>query len=258
MSRGPPPKSMIKLYHLLRKVPFLPDEEIAEELGVKAETARVYRWRLRKKLVTGVTYFEYCPECFAKALVFDRETGEIVCSNCGYVVEEEYPEFKMSSSLPFGTEEKPNTFALESNIAYGKSLGFTMPKKHLYHILARVNEEHNSEAGLPVRQIQVITQTVDPPLVKSMLTYGSRLLKELGLDRDTDRNHIFADQYGRLLRKIAAYIMISKSSLQPHQAARAALYHLLSEVDREKAEEVKEKYPFNKKYLKLVITLHGI
>ena len=72
------------------------------------------------------------------------------------------------------------------------------------------------EASLPVRQIQVITQIVDPPLVKSMLTYGSRLLKEMGLDRDTDRNHIFADQYGRLLRKIAAYIMISKSNLQPH------------------------------------------
>jgi len=183
LSRGPPPKSMIKLYHLLRKVPFLRDEEIAEELGVKVESVRVYRWRLRKKLVTGVTYFEYCPECFAKALIFDKETGEIVCSNCGYVIEEEYPEYKVSSSLPFGTEEKPNTFALESNIAYGKSLGFTMPKKQLYRILARVNREHNGEAGLPVRQIQVITQTVDPPLVKRMLTYGSRLLKELGLDR---------------------------------------------------------------------------
>lgn len=79
-----------------------------------------------------------------------------------------------------------------------------MPKKCLYRILARINKEQNGP-GLPVRQIQVITQIVDPPLVKRMLTYGSHLLKGLGLDRDTNRDHLFADQFGRLLRKIAAY-----------------------------------------------------
>jgi len=31
------PKNLIKLFHLLLEIPFLPDEEIAEELGVKAD-----------------------------------------------------------------------------------------------------------------------------------------------------------------------------------------------------------------------------
>lgn len=52
--------------------------------------------------------------------------------------------------------------------------------------------------------------------------------------------------------------MISKSDIQPHQAARAALYHLLNKTDKEKAKKAQRKYPFNKKYLKLVIMLYEI
>ena len=262
--RGPPPKSMIKLYHLLRKIPFLPDEEIAKELEIKVNNVKVYKWRLNKKLVTGVTYFDYCPECFSKSLFPDKETGEIVCRRCGYVVDEEYPELKMSKNLTFGTEEKPNTYALTSNLAYGKSLGFTMPKSYLYRIVARVstNEKEslcsggeNGKNSIPIRQIQTITETVDPLIIRSMLNYGSHLLKKLGFDEDTNRNHILADRYGRLLRKIGAYIMVSKSSLQAYQAARAALAYILSKTDPEKAKEMTEKYPFNSKYMDLVTML---
>ena len=256
--RGPPPKSMIKLYHLLRKIPFLPDEEIAEELGVKVSAVKSYKWRLKKKIATGVAYFDYCPECFSKSVVLDRETGEYVCTNCGYVIEE-YGS-RMSKAIPFGTEEEPNTFALTSHIAYGKSLGFTMPKSHLFRVVAenikkRMNRSGNvggDKIPIPIRQIQTITETVDPPIVKSILNYGSRLLKEFGFDGDTDSNHVFADRYGRLLRKIGAYIMVSKANLQPYQAARAALFFLLSKTDRKKAKEFQEKYPFNRKYLKIV------
>jgi len=199
--RGPPPKSMIKLYHLLRKIPFLPDEEIAEELGVKVSAVKSYKWRLKKKIATGVAYFDYCPECFSKSVVLDRETGEYVCMNCGYVIEEDGS--RMSKAIPFGTEEKPNTFALTSHIAYGKSLGFTMPKSHLFRVVAenikkRMNRSGNvggDKIPIPIRQIQTITETVDPPIVKSILNYGSRLLKEFGFDGDTDSNHVFADRY---------------------------------------------------------------
>ena len=258
--RGPPPKRMIVLYHLLRKMPFLPDEEIAEELGVKVESVRIYKWRLNKKLVTGVTYFDYCPECFSKSVVLDRETGEYVCTNCGFVVEEDGS--RMSKDISFGTEDEPNTSALTSNIAYGKSLGFTMPKSHLFRVVA---ENAKKESGslrnldekipIPIRQIQTITETVDPPLIRSLLNYGSRLLKETGYGTDTDSNHILADSYGRLLRKIGAYLMVSKSNLQPYQAARAALAYILTKIDPEKAKEVIEKYPFNSKYMDLVTML---
>jgi len=63
---------MIKLFYLVRKIPFLPDEEIAEELGVKLSTMRNYKWRLGRKIATGVAYFDYCLECFQKSVVLDR------------------------------------------------------------------------------------------------------------------------------------------------------------------------------------------
>jgi hypothetical protein len=255
---------MITLFHLLRKIPFLPDEEIARELGISADSVRVYKWRLKRNFVTGVTKFsDYCPECFQKSVILDKETGERVCTNCGFVVEED-PESKISTDIPFGTDEKPNTYALTSHIAYGKSLGFTASRNHLFRVLARVSMRNHDSAGriedgefqIPIRQIQTITETVDPPIVRAMLNYGSRLLKELGLDEDKDRNHILADRYGRLLRKIAAYLTISKSNLQPHQAARAALFYILRTVDPEKAKKAQKDYPFDRKYLNLVSTIY--
>ena len=136
---------------------------------------------------------------------------------------------KFSRDLPFGSEEAPNTFALTSYIAYGKSLGSTMPRSHLYRVIAKVSAENKDwKQPVPIRQIQAIAETVDPAIVRSMLNYGSRVLKSLGYDGDTDKNHMLADRYGRLLRKIATYIMVSKESLQPYQAARAALFYLLS------------------------------
>jgi hypothetical protein len=249
---------MIKLYHLLRKIPFLPDEEIAEELGVKATAVKSYKWRLSKKLATGVAYFDYCPECFQKSVILDKQTGERVCTNCGFVVEDD-PASKFSADIPFGTDDKPNTFALTSHIAYGKSLGFTASRNHLFRVLARTSKIEDGELQIPIRQIQTITETVDPPIVRAMLNYGSRLLKELSLDKDKDRNHILADRYGRLLRKIGAYLTVSKSNLQPHQAARAALFHLLTRTDQqEKAKEAKEKHPFNPRYLEFVFTLERL
>jgi len=88
---------------------------MSEEPGVKVECVGVYKWRLNNKIVKGVTYFDYCPECFQKSVVLDRETGKYVCTNYGFVVEEDGAN--MSKDIPFGTVEKPNTYALTSRIS---------------------------------------------------------------------------------------------------------------------------------------------
>ena len=56
-------------------------------------------------------------------MVEDLETGEVICRSCGYVIE------KLSNldfRLPFGT-----TYALESPLAVGKSLGGTITRQEL-------------------------------------------------------------------------------------------------------------------------------
>lgn len=249
--RGPPPKQLAKLCFLLAENPYLTNQELAEKLGVAPSSVKRYKNRLKKLVYQGWTSF--CPECLQPSVIYDPEQGEYVCTKCGLVLD--YQAFL--NSLPFGTEEQPNTFALTSHIAFGKSLGDTMPRKYLFRVLARVNDENGRRDKLPVRQIQVITETFDPPLVKSMLNYGSRLLKQLDFDGDTERNHVFADEYGRLLRKLAAFLMVGKLKVQPHLVARAALYYLLSKTDGERAEEAKKMFPFNEKHLRIVSLVYN-
>jgi len=238
--RGPPPESLIRLYYAMKNNPLASDEDLARDLGVKVNTVKNYKWRLRNKLASGLHVSKFCPECFMETVHLDRETGERVCRNCGLVVERA-PTF--SVNLPFDT-----TYALTSNIAFGKSLGNTIRPKELYKVIAK---GPNGRKDLPIRatQIQVITSAVDPPKVRSILNYGSKLLRELGLDRDTDFNHVFADRYGRLLRLSASIIQVSKLKLQPYLMARAILYQLLQKTDEKKARELLERHRPPAKYV---------
>ena len=82
-------------------------------------------------------------------------------------------------------------------------------------------------------------------------------MKRIGLDGDTEFNHVFADRYGRLLRKIGAFLQASGAKVQGYMVARAALWHLLDMVGLHgKASAVREKFPFNTKHLRIVRILN--
>jgi hypothetical protein len=93
---------------------------------------------------------------------------------------------------------------------------------------------------------------VEPPVVKRMLDYGSKMLKQLNLDRDEAECHILSDEYGKLVRTVAAFLGVSKLKVQPHLVARAALYHLLIQLYPEKAETARWMFPFPERCLTLV------
>ena len=244
--RGPPPRQLAKLCSLLVENPYLTDQELAEKLGVTPSSVKRYKRRLKKLVRKNRTSF--CPECLQPSVIYDPEQGEYVCTKCGLVLD--YQAFL--NSLPFGTEEQPNTFALVHPFTFGKSLGETVHRKYRYRVIAKVSQENGKPDEVPVRQIQVITEMIDPPLMKNMLNYGSYLLKELGYDRDMVKNHILADYYGRLLRKLAVYLMDKKLSVPPNQVVHAALFYLLTKTDMKKAQEMLKKFPFDKKYLRIV------
>jgi len=103
-----------------------------------------------------------------------------------------------------------------------------------------------------------MSSAVDPPVVKTMLNYGSRIMTELDLNRNDDVCHILSDQYGRIIRTVAAFLQISKAHVQLHMVARAALYHVLIQLYPEKAEYAARYYPFNERHLRFVEQLHGI
>ena len=268
--RGPPPRKLAKLFRLKYLQGITDTDKLAELLEISKDSVYSYNTRLKRKLVKMIKHVSperlrfVCPECLGTRVHEDPENGERVCMECGYVLDEE----SISSNIPFGTEEEPNTYALTSHISYGKSLGFTMPRSHLYRVVvkasmdrAKKKQKEKQVAGvdekkipIPIRQVQMITQTIEPPFIKNLLEYGSMMLKRFGFDRDTSSNHVFSDEYGRLLRKIGAYIIVTKAkNLQAYQVASAAFFYLLTKRGQiEKARKVKKEYPFHRKYFNLV------
>ena len=183
-----------------------------------------------------------CPECGGRLI--EAQNGELVCSKCGLVAGNPRPIHR----LPMD-----ETFAPTCDLAFGKSLGFTLPKSGLHKVLAMAPEGRN-DLGLRARFIQIIETRVDPPYIRNLLQHGSRLLKQLGLDEDTPANHRIANDYGKLLRIIGAFIHIAHLERE-HPATRIAQATLQYMMNTEKKlADMKEqlKLKFKEKDLKLV------
>lgn len=238
---GRHPRSLVALHYLLEREPLASNRVLAEKLGVKVETLYAYKCRLQRGFVN---LDKTCPECLEESVVVDEESGESVCRRCGLVVGE-YLE-QLSSDLPFDT-----TYALTNHLAFGKSLGGTLPRNKLHEVLAKAPA---GTKDLPIRstQIQVLSGAVEPPVVKAMLSYGSKMLKGLGLDRDEDVCHVLSDEYGKRVRTVAGFLQVSRVEVQPHLVARAALYHILIQLYPEKAEDARWRFPFQERHLELV------
>lgn len=216
----------------------------------------MYESRLRRKLVKCLKHVSperlefVCPECLEARVLYDHDRKERVCQSCGLVVEN---VLSFSPNLSWDL-----TYALTNNLAFGKSLGGTLPNYHMHKVLAKTKDQLVDRTDLPIRsrQIRIISESVDLPVVKNMINYGSKMLKSLDMNRKwvnyIDSDHVFADRIGRLLRKLGAFLQISKLKVQPYLITRAAVYYLLSTLKPEKAEEARKKYPFKDKYLTIV------
>jgi len=242
--RGPPPKQLIRLFWLLRENPGATDFEIANNLGVEVETVNNYMWRL-KNLQYNVASF--CPNCFEKSIWQDPENGERVCKSCGYVLER---EASMNHTLPFD-----ETYALTSNIAFGKSLGGTLSRNATYRVLAKTRDAE-SKANVPIRQITTITETVDPPIVKNMLAYSSRLLKALGFTPENNISAVLAHDLGGILRKVGGFLAVSKIEVQPFMLVRAAIWVTLEKFGLiDEAQNCRRRYKFRESDLKIILKI---
>ena len=136
--RGLKPTFLKRLYRLKYLLGIEDRAELAKKLGVKEKTVSVYEWRLEKKLanktlqVSDVPKDLICPECGEVSFWRDPETGEEVCTKCGFVAER---QADMVHRLPFD-----ETYALESGLAFNKSLGVadTVRRRYGYtRILAK-------------------------------------------------------------------------------------------------------------------------
>jgi len=153
--RGPPPKKLALLFRLKYLHGINDKQKLAERLSVKESTISWYEWYLDKKLtkkllVVSPDRIQYvCPECLEARVYKDPETGEQVCTSCGYVVKQQ-PD--MVHRLPFD-----ETYALENPLVFNKSLGGTIPKKHYGRVLAKIR---NNKAKMEAVK-EIVTECKD-------------------------------------------------------------------------------------------------
>jgi len=203
---GPPPKKLSQLFRLKYIEGVTEKDELAQRLGIKVKSVYEYDRRLIIKLkqkgvikVQPVENFPLvlndrlqfvCPECLSARLYPDPESGERTCGACGYVVNaDDGQEERMDESLDFNT-----TYALESSMAIGKSLGSSPAMRDTYKILAVVNKD---DLGLRARQIRIMSETNEHPRLAELL----RLLYELSKRYGVDGDKIFNNDVATNLRR---------------------------------------------------------
>ena len=218
--RGPAPESLSKLFTLKYQQGITDRQVLAEKLGVSVSTVKGYEKRLRKKLAPLEGRFLFiCPQCLEETVFEDPETEERVCHSCGLVVSN--PE-KMDYRLPFDT-----TFALESDLAVGKSLGGTLPRKGLFQVLARSNTG-SEDLGLRARQIRVMAETSDPPNLAKMLERAFMVSKRFNLEGDK----VFNNDLGKYIRR--TYWLAKELDINVNSAAETAFWLTLRQHGKQR------------------------
>ena len=248
---GRPCKDRLReIYELLQLD--LPRDQISKMTGLKRKTVREYIYRLRKRLrEQGVDLDENirkivqktvqknagCPECGGELWLVE---GAYVCTKCGL----EQPFFDRDGRLPFDT-----TYALESSLSFGKSLGDTYPSPQRYgprNVWAILAKAPAGKKDLPVRNVQIkqLIQ-VDPEKIRRLLRWGSRLLKKHGLDHD----HALANHLGNNLRKLGrrTYFMLDgqKYFAIYKRIAVACLVLSLQKAEHQKLKDVKRELKYD-------------
>jgi len=226
-------------------------KKISNMIGLKHGYVRylVSIHGLSKKHNKSVSSQEYkkCPECGSIDIkrIPDRSI-EIVCSNCGLVLDkkQEYGE----GYEQFVHQDGP---APVCNLAFGKSLGDTLPSKELYKVLGKA-QEGKKDLPIRTRQIQTIIKYYEHPKVRKLLEYGSKISKEHGLLQD----HVFADTYGRKLRDLGSFLAASEKRVGSYRRFASTVFYLtLKTFDPDKAEKIKADLSFREKDLEFVSNL---
>jgi len=155
-------------------------DQIVRMTKLKRNTVRRYLWKIRRNLGENVDKNVdknpmKCPDCGSYDFYVDRKNGEVVCKNCGLVVSF---EVDFDTRLPFDT-----TYALESSLAVGKSLGGTLSGKGLFKVLAKA-PSGTKDLGLRARHIRVMTETSEHPQLARLLKDAYGLSKRFGVEND--------------------------------------------------------------------------
>lgn len=193
-------KLLLKVLFRLKYLEGLGEREISDALGIPPFIVERFSRKLEECLksklgeVSAETLKSLCPECLEPRVRFDPVSSEYVCSNCGLVVDAEGYDL----SLSFDT-----TYALTSELAYGKSLGGTLGYQGIVRVLAKspstaeLAKLGNAHLGTRARIAQIIMETVEPQPIRDAL----RKARDLSLKYGFQNEYVFNNHVGILVKR---------------------------------------------------------
>lgn len=238
-----------KILYRLRYLEGVSDvEALSSRLGIPDHVVernlKILKEHLKSKLnVITPERLEYvCPECLDARVYTDPENGERICANCGLVLEEAKC---YSQDLPFDT-----TYALTSELAYGRSLGGTLGYRGMLRVLAKSPSSSelsknggNHHLGLRARLAQIIAETVEPEPTREALRHTKELSAYYGLGSD----YVFNDSLGILIKRAYFFAYnIAKKAVFKRRLAETCFWMTLKTFGRkELAERFQKEYEVN-------------
>lgn len=249
--RGRPPTALKRLFRLKYLEGISDTNVLAEKLGVSTSTIWCYNHRLKRILLkspgqNSPTIDIICPECLQPSFIYDVEAGEKVCTSCGYVATHEQ---QFDQSLPFDT-----TYALESDLAYGRSLGTSLSKMQLYRVLAK-SRNGAADLGIRASQVRVIAETVEHPTLLQILNTCYSLSKTWRLQKDV----LFNDTLGRNARRAFWLTRELALSIKPKTISETTFWLTLNQFAKEDiAKEAAKKLRVDKRLMNQVIRLNHL
>lgn len=133
--------------------------------------------------------------------------------NCGFVIDDE-----ANRDPPFwvGDDHNPT-----NQLAFGRGLGGTLGLKGTWQVLAH-GPRGNEDLPIRARQIRIITERTEHPVIERMLKVGSQLCELYGFGDHQDRKSVqFSDMLGRIIRTVGAYLILYNRRVRLMNIAKA-------------------------------------
>jgi len=190
----------------------------------------------------------FCFECGGE---LREKDGELACNGCGVVwgngaLEDDHIPFQEDSQ----SKDFEGHFSPPNQLAFNRGMGTNQFLTHgsFCRIVAAVNTE---DLGLRARHLRTLTVKNEHPWIVNLLNEGSHICNQFGLHKKDNACIRFSNEYGRVLRRLGAFIIIQGRHWQElKKTARAAFIVLYRDfVEEDKAEEARQQLDVDDKFL---------
>jgi hypothetical protein len=169
--------------------------------------------------------YDLCPDCFEPLL--ELPDGVKICRKCGGEYHDGGQVENDRVPLPQQDGNAKKTYfeghwSPPNELAFDKNLGTStlIPVKAICKIISGGD---NRDLGIRARLVKIVATAGEPHQLHNCLEYASTVLKQLNFNQ----NMIIGNAVGAMLRKVVAYLLLTKVAFRSREVADATVFYVL-------------------------------